>query len=146
MSRVVTLARGWIGTPYVHQASQRGAATDCLGLIRGIWRELYGAEPEAVPPYSRDWSEPEGAEQLWQAALRHLGPKPRDMAAPGDVILFRMRDRGVAKHMGIQGNTGARPSFIHAYSGHAVVESPLSHPWARRIVARFTFPISEQGV
>lgn len=146
MSRAVTLARGWIGTPYLHQASLHGVGTDCLGLIRGVWRDLYGAEPEVVPPYSRDWSEPQGAEQLWQAALRHLVPKPRDAAAPGDVVLFRMRDRGVAKHMGIQGNIGAAPTFIHAYSGHAVVESPLSGPWARRIVARFAFPIAEQGI
>ncbi|MGB3409057.1 MAG: peptidase, partial [Jannaschia sp.] len=27
-----------------------------------------------------------------------------------------------------------------AYSGHGVVESPLSAPWRRRIVARFEFP------
>ncbi|RMD92718.1 MAG: peptidase, partial [Alphaproteobacteria bacterium] len=30
--------------------------------------------------------------------------------------------------------------FIHSYSGHGVVENPLSEPWARRVVARFAFP------
>lgn len=140
MSRVVLAARGWIGTPYVHQASARGAGTDCLGLIRGVWRELYGTEPEAAPAYSRDWAEPSGVEALWDAAVRHLDQKAARLAAPGDVILFRMRECGVAKHLGIQGEIGAMPSVIHAYSGHAVVESPLSAPWARRIVARFTFP------
>ncbi|EDZ47445.1 conserved hypothetical protein [Rhodobacterales bacterium Y4I] len=34
----------------------------------------------------------------------------------------------------------SKPSFIHAYAGHGVVESPLSPPWQRRIVARFHFP------
>ncbi|MDG1118150.1 MAG: peptidase, partial [Flavimaricola sp.] len=29
---VVATARGWIGTPYLHQASCRGAGCDCLGL------------------------------------------------------------------------------------------------------------------
>lgn len=143
MSRVVTAARQWIGTPYLHQASVCGVGADCLGLVRGVWRDLYGAEPEAVPAYSRDWSEPQGEERLWQAALRHLSPKPLDCPAPGDVLLFRMRDRGVAKHLGIQGNTGPHPTFIHAYSGHSVVESPLSAPWARRVVARFSFPEQE---
>ncbi|WP_375172662.1 NlpC/P60 family protein [Pseudooceanicola sp.] len=140
MTRVLQAARGWIGTPYLHQASVRGAGTDCLGLIRGVWRETCGAEPEAIPPYSRDWSEPEGEELLWRAALRHLVGKPLAQAAPGDVILFRMRDRSVAKHLGIQGNLAPHPTFIHAYSGHGVVESPLSAPWARRVVARFAFP------
>lgn len=146
MNRVVSAARGWIGTPYLHQASVRGGGTDCLGLIRGVWREVRGTEPEAVPAYSRDWAEASGQEVLWSAARRHLMAKPVDQAAPGDVILFRMRDRGVAKHMGIQGEIGGGATVIHAYSGHAVVESPLSAPWARRIVARFAFPVTEQEV
>lgn len=102
MSRVVQAARGWIGTPYVHQASRKGAGCDCLGLIRGLWRELYGAEPELPPAYTMDWSEPQGAEALWQAAARHLAAKPLRDAAPGDVILFRMREGSVAKHLGVQ--------------------------------------------
>jgi hypothetical protein len=51
-----------------------------------------------------------------------------------------MRDGSVAKHLGIAGSEGLHPSFIHAYTGHGVIESPLSEPWARRVVARFEFP------
>ena len=143
---IVIAARGWLGTPYRHQCSVKGVGTDCLGLLRGVWRELLGDEPEAVPNYPRDWSEPQGDEALWRAALRHLKPKSLNDEAPGDVLLFRMRDRGVAKHLGIAGQIGAAPSFIHAYSGHAVVESPLSLPWRRRIVARFAFPdMAQEG-
>ncbi|MGB5558483.1 MAG: NlpC/P60 family protein [Paracoccaceae bacterium] len=138
---VVALARGWIGTPYVHQASAKGAGTDCLGLLRGIWRESFGAEPVAVPPYSPDWSEPQQDEALWRAARQHLLEKPLADLAPGDVLLFRMRDGSVAKHLGIAAQTGATPTFIHAYSGHSVVESPLSDPWQRRIVSCFEFPV-----
>ncbi len=138
--QIVTAARGWIGTPYCHQASCRGAGTDCLGLLRGVWREVLGQEPEAAPAYSMDWSEPGGQEQLWQAASRHLVRQEEWIEAPGDVLLFRMRTGSVAKHLGIVARIGAHPTFIHAYSGHEVVESPLSDPWARRIVARFTFP------
>ncbi len=133
-------ARRWIGTPYRHQASARGAGSDCLGLLRGIWRALYGHEPEAVPAYTPDWSEPQGEEALWRAARRHLREKPLDAPRAGDVILFRMRAGTVAKHLGIQGHCGPAPTFIHAYSGHGVLESPLSAPWQRRIVARFAFP------
>ena len=137
---VVAAARGWIGTPYVHQQSRRGAGCDCLGLLRGVWREVQGSEPERVPAYSRDWSEPQGEERLWQAAARHLVTKEVSDEAVGDVILFRMRDGSVAKHLGVQAETGEKPSFVHAYTGHGVIESPLSLPWHRRIVARFEFP------
>lgn len=138
--RVVALARGWVGTPYVHQAATQGAGADCLGLVRGVWRGLYGSEPEPVPAYTPDWDECDREELLWRAALRHLRPKAVAEAAPGDVLLFRMRAGSVAKHLGIQGECGSRASFIHAYSGQGVVESALTRAWARRVVARFAFP------
>ena len=47
---IVRCARGWLGTPYHHQASVKGVGCDCLGLIRGLWRELCGPEPEKMPP------------------------------------------------------------------------------------------------
>ena len=137
---VVAEARRWIGTPYVHQASVRGAGTDCLGLLRGVWRAVCGAEPEAAPPYTPDWSEPAGDEVLMAACRRWLVAKPLQDAAAGDVLLFRMRPEAVAKHLGIQAEVGPEAGFIHAFSGHGVIESPLSEPWARRIAARFAFP------
>ncbi len=139
-AEIVAEARRWIGTPYRHQASLRGAGCDCLGLLRGLWRACCGAEPEAVPAYTPDWSEPARDELLWRVASRHLRPKPLRAAAPGDVLLFRMRAGAVAKHLGVQSATGAQAAFIHAYTGHGVLESPLSAPWRRRIVARFAFP------
>jgi NlpC/P60 family putative phage cell wall peptidase len=139
--RAVALARTWIGTPYRHQASALGAGADCLGLLRGVWRGLYGGEPEAVPAYTADWSEPEGEERLWAAALRHLVACPSESdVVPGRVLLFRMKAGSVAKHLGLSACQGSADTFIHAYSGHGVVESPLSSPWRRRIVAQFEFP------
>ncbi|KMK67702.1 peptidase [Puniceibacterium sp. IMCC21224] len=137
---IVDAARGWIGTPYVHQASVRGAGSDCLGLLRGVWREVLGAEPEAIPAYTMDWSEPQGEERLWQAALRHLEPKSLLEESHGDVLLFRMRNGAVAKHLGLQSVVGELAAFVHAYSGHGVIESGLTAPWRRRIAARFAFP------
>lgn len=137
---VVAEARRWIGTPYLHQASAMGAGTDCLGLLRGVWRSILGAEPEAVPPYTEDWAEPSRDEVLLQAAERWLVRKDPNDAQVGDVLLFRMRQGSVAKHLGIQSVTGAGGSFVHAYTNHGVVESPLSQPWQRRIAARFSFP------
>lgn len=137
---IVEAARLWLGTPYRHQAATCQAGSDCLGLIRGVWRSVLGGEPEAVPAYSLDWSEPQGEERLWRAAMRHLAQKDLADEATGDVILFRMRSGSVAKHLGIVSEAAPTAAFIHAYSGRGVVESPLSLPWRRRIVARFAFP------
>jgi NlpC/P60 family putative phage cell wall peptidase len=138
---IVETARAWIGTPYLHQASVKAAGADCLGLIRGVWREVISAEPESIPAYSQDWSEPSGREDLLVAAQRWLIEKNRADEAPGDVLLFRMRSGAVAKHLGIAGLVGSSASFIHAYTGHGVVETPLSDPWRRKIAARFEFPL-----
>ena len=137
---IVTAARGWIGTPYRHQASCRGAGADCLGLIRGVWREVLGTEPAEIPPYSPDWGEARGDEALWRAAERYLGRVEAGREMPGDVLLFRMRRGAVAKHLGILTEWGRAPRFVHALSGHGVAEVSLSLPWRRRIVAAFAFP------
>ncbi|MFK0331692.1 NlpC/P60 family protein [Rhizobium sp. NPDC090275] len=137
-TEVLRLAEGWIGTPYRHQASLKGVGCDCLGLIRGIWRELYGTEPERPPPYAPDWAERGGGDRLMEAALRHFGPPlPLVEARPGDVLLFRWRPQLAAKHAGIL--SGER-QFIHAYEQAAVVTSPLVPSWRRRISGVFRFP------
>ena len=136
----VAEARLWIGTPYVHQAAVRGAGTDCLGLLRGVWCALYGAEPETIPAYTQDWAEPSNKEELWQAAGRWLVEVSRREVVLGDVLLFRMRAGSVAKHLGIVSAAGPEASFIHAYTGHGVTQSPLSAPWLRRVAAKFEFP------
>ncbi len=137
---VVAEARRWIGTQYCHQASRLGAGTDCLGLLRGVWQALVGCEPEVIPAYTQDWSEPGGQEDMLAAAERWLLAKPLAQVSGGDVLVFRMRQGFVAKHVGIAAEIGDHPTFIHAYTGHGVVETALSAPWARRIVARFEFP------
>ena len=138
-SEVLAEARSWLGTPYRHRASVRGAGADCLGLLRGLWRALYGAEPAPVPPYSPDWAEAGDAERLWRALAACMSPCPPGAWRPGEVILFRIRAGGPAKHLGLV--SASEPArFIHAYPRHGVVESALSAPWARRAVAAFEFP------
>ena len=137
---IVAEARDWIGTPYLHQASCKGAGADCLGLVRGVWRHVIGPEPEVVPSYTPDWSEVSREERLDAGAARHLTRIAGDWQR-GDVLLFRMQGAAVAKHVAIvsQATPGAA-CIIHAYSGHGVVETPLSPAWSRRIVAAFRFP------
>lgn len=134
-------ARGWLGTPYRHQASEKGVGTDCLGLVRGLWREAYGAEPQAVPPYQPEWAETGGRELLWEAAARWLVERPLEEMAVGDVVLFRMEAGSVAKHCAVVSElAGPEPRIIHAYWGRAVVESWMGPWWERKLVAAFGWP------
>jgi NlpC/P60 family putative phage cell wall peptidase len=136
---VVTIARSWIGTPYVHQASVKGAGCDCLGLLRGVWRELRGEDAETPPPYSPDWAEALGKETLRDALARHLRQiDPRDVA-PGDVALFRMIARGPAKHCAIVGEKDGALTLIHARQNKRVSEEALSPAWRRKMVYAFGF-------
>jgi NlpC/P60 family putative phage cell wall peptidase len=134
---IVAEARRWIGTPYRHQASVRGVGTDCLGLVRGVWRAVAGEEPEAPPPYTPDWAEALGEETLLAAARRHLREIAAGEAREGDVLLFRMGLGTPAKHAAI---ISGPQRIIHAYWGKAVCETRLVPWWERRIAAAFAWP------
>ncbi len=138
---IVREARAWIGTPYVHQASAKGAGCDCLGLVRGVWRALLGAEPQATGPYTPDWAERGGGEQLFEAAQRWLHAATAD-PAPGDVLLFRMAHDAPAKHCAIFTESD---TLIHAYWGRAVVESRFARWWRDRLAGVFAFPGADRG-
>lgn len=135
--RVLAEATLWLGTPYRHQASCRGVGCDCLGLLRGIWRALYGPEPERVPAYQPDWVVPGAREPLVAAAGRWLLPIEKEGAGPGDVVLFRWREGLPSRHAGLLAQGGR---LIHAYERVGVVESPLVPAWSRRISHAFRFP------
>jgi len=135
--RVAAQARLWIDTPYCHQASRRGAGTDCLGLIRGIWRELCGDEPLAVPPYCPDWAERSGEEILLKAAQQCLDSVNPAETQRGDIMLFRMRPNAPCKHIAVR---ASETTIIHAYWGRAVVESYLVPYWQKRHAYSFAFP------
>ena len=157
-ARIVRAARSWLGTPYHDQASVKGVGCDCLGLIRGVWREVVGPEPMPVPPYSRDWGEAGPHEVLAEAARAAMIEIDVADARTGDVVLFRMRQEAIAKHAGVltSGSRGARSHhsgrpprsagphrFIHAYERTGVIEEPLTEPWHRRIAFAFRFPFPE---
>lgn len=141
MKAEVAAARGWLGTPYQHQASLRGEGADCLGLVRGVWRETRGSEPEVPPPYKPDWAEVGGEEVLLAAARRWLVERPLAEMQPGDVLLFRMAEGAPVKHCAILSAVdGPEPKMIHAYWGRAVVESWMGPWWMRRLAAVFAWP------
>ena len=137
-NELVGISRSWIGTKYHHQASVKGVGCDCLGLIRGVYREFYGREPVKPPPYSKAWGDTDGRELMLEAAHEHLiyiGGRSSYLI-PGDVLIFRMKRRSVAKHAGIfVGNN----RMIHAFESAPTCEVELQRGWRIRIAAVFQF-------
>jgi NlpC/P60 family putative phage cell wall peptidase len=143
---LVAAARDWIGTPYLHQASLKGVGCDCLGLLRGVWRELVGPEPEPLPPYSPDWAEATGRETLYETLNRYLTEIPADPirsgaeAKPGAIVLFRMIQNGPAKHCGILAERDGVSSLIHARQNKRVNEEAFTTAWRRKVAFAFEAP------
>jgi NlpC/P60 family putative phage cell wall peptidase len=137
--RVVTAAMSWLGTPYKHQHSTKGAGCDCLGLIRGVYREVVGDEPFPAPAYSPSWGEGvAGQDALMDAARTALDSTDISDLTPGNVLIFRMRRGMVAKHCGIVSRDG---HMLHAYMGAGrVTESRLVPYWTSKIAGVFKYP------
>lgn len=136
---VAAAAQLWLSTPYRHQASKLGAGADCLGLVRGVWRQIYGTEPYAVPAYPADPRRDADAGQLLRAAQTWLIEKsgPPEL---GDVILFRLVRALPPRHCGV---ISGSQKFIHAQERLGVVEAALSTGWQSRIAGVFSFPSTE---
>ena len=104
---------------------------------------MVGAEPQPIPPYSRDWGETGVREVLADGARGMMIEISLAQIGPGALVLFRMAPRAIAKHVGIlTGQSGVGPdSFIHAYDRLGVIEEALTTAWARRIAFAFRFPV-----
>lgn len=142
---VVEVARSWLGTPYRHQCALKGSGTDCLGLLRGVWSELYGRPAEEPPPYNPYWFQKAGRELMLLKAEQYLvkADYPATEFLPGDVLFFRMREGVAVKHCGIACEEGR---MIHALSGKCVEEVTVAGSYLPRAVACYSFPAQMKGV
>jgi NlpC/P60 family putative phage cell wall peptidase len=135
-AEIVAATREWVGTPYRHQAATRGGGCDCLGLLRGVWRSLYGDEPMAVPNYRADWRDGRHADEL-QAAAEELLVRIEGEPRPGHVLLFRLGRSSTPRHCGIAVGAGR---FVHAQEGLGVIEVNLTEGWVKRVAGLYDFP------
>jgi NlpC/P60 family putative phage cell wall peptidase len=154
---VVAEARTWLGTRWQHQASLKGTACDCAGLVLGVARALGLPVPAAVPAYDR---RPDGVllRELCEAYLCPLPHAPalreavvafapeqvarycaEPVPAPGHVLLFRFDS--APQHLGIVGNGPGYLTLIHAHApDRRVVEHRLDATWRARLVAAYALP------
>lgn len=138
-TRVLEIARSWIGTPYRHQGRMKGAGCDCIGLIIGVWEELYGSLPKGIkiPAYTPAWAEETRKSLMVAFAAQYLEPVPLTDCMPGDVLMFSMLRNGPTKHAGL---LSGEKKIIHAYQGHAVAETDMNLPRYAKLTYAFRYP------
>ena len=145
-NEIIRVAQEWIGTPYRHQAALKGVGCDCLGLVRGVWQEVFGGAPLDIPPYSRVQRKGQDSCELLMAARKYLrvsqtctalnGSVPHSLI-PGQVLLFQLVGKAPPRHCGI---VLSNNRFVHAQERLGVVEAHLDVRWARRVHSSYNFP------
>lgn len=129
---IIEHARGFLGTPWVHQGRSR-AGVDCLGLAALTARAVRGYTWD-ITNYAAQATD----ETMLQLCAEHMDPVPLARLAPGHVVVIRYQRQ---RHMAIVGDYAAQPgalSLIHASSIHGkVVEHRLDSRWQRIIIAAF---------
>lgn len=121
-AEVVSEARSWIGTPWVHQHRTKGVAVDCVGLVIGVARALgIVAKDFDINGYSRA---PDGT--LLARCSEVMRQVPRDAMRAGDVLVVATESDPC--HMGILADyRHGGLSLVHAAMGrlNSVVEQRL---------------------
>lgn len=138
--QIVSEAEKFVGTPYRHQGALPGSGADCIGLIRGMWKALYGWEPPEAVDYTPDIGEGNHVETMLEMADKYLLVKLKEERLPGDVLMFRLKSHMVVKHTGILVGSPVGEQFIHAQSGDMVRKTFLSTPWLKLLHAVYSFP------
>lgn len=121
--QIVAEARRWRGTPFVWQASAKGAGCDCKGLIAGIARELKRPEGDAFHARLASYGTVVDTRLLREGLAATF--ERRCQPGPGDVLLLRIG--GKPQHLAIC----AGATMIHTYGRGPcqVVEVPFVSIW-----------------
>lgn len=134
-NEIVAEARSWEGSTWQHQASLKNVACDCVGLIRGVYKELTGIVPDIPFNYSATWPLYKSEEKLYNECTKVLIEIPVESAGIGDVVLFGF-GKGPASHIGIKLSDKL---FIHSYMDvNKVVETEFDSvlPKASRFIEK----------
>ncbi len=135
---VVAEARTWIGTRWLHQASHKGLATDCIGLVGGVGESLaLVSSAWRKDPALRGYGRTPVPEKLLDGCERYLTRILLQAARPGDVLVIAFPLS--PQHFAIVSSL-APLRIIHAYAQRGgVVETQARIPNSR-IVRAYRFP------
>lgn len=145
-SDVVSEARSWIGTRYLHQHRHKGHGVDCVGLIIGVGlaTEALGTwTPDAWQRHARYGVAPNPS-HMRQAMHEFLVPieVPNGQVGPdGSIAWLGWRD-GLPMHLAIAATAPAGyRTIIHALSlAGQVVEHTVSADWLAYVEGWWRYP------
>lgn len=130
---IVSKAREYVGTRWLHQGRVKGVGVDCIGLVVCVAREL-GLCDYDTTNYSRI---PDG--KVLRAGLdANMVLVRKSAMQPGDVLLIRFEEE--PQHVAIVSDMGGRLGIIHAYAQvRKVTEHGLDELWLARTVGVYRF-------
>lgn len=137
-SKVLAVARTWLGTPYHPGGRVKGAGCDCLTLLAEVYAEA-GVLPRVhVPYYPSDWHLHRSAERY----LEGLSQYAHEISVPeaGDIALWK-----IGRCFSHGAIVVKWPNIIHACYGRACCEENIesadwlthSHPKGRARPVKF---------
>jgi len=137
---VIAEARRWIGTRWQHQASLKGIACDCIGLVAGVALELElpGAEAWRDDARRRSYTREPQPSMIFAVLDEYLDRIDVGELAPADVAVLRARHDLPPQHFGIIAD-GEPRTIVHAYAQMRKVVEQGFAPWAPLMVAAYRF-------
>ena len=136
---VVAAARRWIGTPFHHMGRNR-YGLDCAGLIVVVAAECGLLSEVRLPRYGRV----PRPHLLVPTMQRYLRQVPESEVAPGDVLLFRVRQH--PQHVAIYSERAGEPHFVHAYEPIGRTdETRFDARWEAALLSVWKWPELEEN-
>lgn len=141
--QIVSKAREWIGTKFLHQGRVKGLGVDCVGLPLCVAEELQLKDVHGTSFKSSDYTnyarQPIGGFVHKECVRRMKSKSVNDLKA-GDVVTLKVPTEPC--HVAIIAVRDGVLYMIHAYCDgtlNRVVEHILDAKWKRRIVGCFEF-------
>jgi len=127
-SLIVPKAKEWIGTPFSHQKSLKSIASDCAGLVEGVFNEL----GENII-FSKNYAHSPSAMLFKETVEQYCDKINLKDVKDGDLLTFTFRTE--PQHIAIVSKVN--PIYIiHAFSrARKVTEHILSEDWLNGKIA-----------
>jgi NlpC/P60 family putative phage cell wall peptidase len=136
---VVTEARTWLGTPFLHQGFHRSIGCDCIGLIKGLSMALQLTDFDPDSPEAKlfnGYRRSPDPTRMRAGIGRWLRPIKPAEAMLADVLY--MAWNAEPQHVALVTDIG----IIHSFSfAGKVVEHRMDRQWTDRIRDAWRFPV-----
>jgi hypothetical protein len=129
--QLVTEARTWRNTPFLHQGRLKNLGVDCAGFIGEVAKNV-GIEVE-IP---HDYKPQEDGTAMMGLLSKHLDFVSTEDVQPGDVLALideALRFPDIPRHLAFVTEVRAGTIFLIHASEHGVREHRTNEHWRKRI-------------